>query len=127
MKHVLNTDPLGKIVLQGYDPVAFHTIGKAVKADPYIIAEAFGYKFLFSSETNKALFVKNPEKYLPAFGGYCAFGIALGVFFPIEIDTWEIIDGHIVLNFSQDIKNKFMEDKKENLKKARANWKKVEA
>lgn len=126
MKRVLNTDGMGKFAMQGYDPVAFHTVGKPVKADPYIAAEAFGYKFLFASEANKALFLKNPEKYLPAFGGYCAFGVSLGVFFPVEISTWEMIDGQVVFQFSQEIKDLFSEDKEGNLKKARTNWKKVE-
>lgn len=125
MKKILNTDSLGKFALQGYDPVTFHTMGKAVKADPYIAAEYSGYKFLFASEENKSIFLKTPEKYLPAFGGYCAFGMSLGVYFPVEIDTWEIIDGQLVLNYSQDIKEKFHEDIEGNLKKARSNWQKT--
>ncbi|MBN2441033.1 MAG: hypothetical protein JXJ04_06795 [Spirochaetales bacterium] len=125
MKKILNTDSLGKYVLQGYDPVAFHTESKAVKADPYIAAEYEGYNFLFSTNENKAMFLKNPEKYIPAFGGYCAFGVSLGVYFPVEIDTWEIIDGQLVLNYSQDIKKLFHENTEENLKKAKANWQKT--
>lgn len=125
MKTLLNADPMGKFVLQGYDAVAYHTEGKAVKADPYIAAEYEGYKFLFATEENKALFVKNPEKYLPAFGGYCAFGVSLGVFFPVEVETWEMVDGHVMFNFSKDIQELFHEDTEENLKKARANWQKT--
>ncbi len=125
MKHVINADPLGKIALQGYDPVAFHTIGKAVKANPAIFAEYRGYKYLFSSDANKATFLEEAEKYLPAYGGYCAFGVSLGVLFPVEIDTWEIINGHLVLQYSQDIKKMFEEDKDENIKKANANWPKI--
>lgn len=127
MKRILNTDSLGKFALQGYDPVAFHTEKKPVKGNPYIAAEAFGYKFLFASEANKAIFMKDQEKYLPAFGGYCAFGVSLGVFFPVEIDTWDMLDGHVFFQYNKDIKNKFLEDEEENMKKAKANWKKVEA
>ena len=50
MSRILNADPHGKIALQGYDPVAFHTAGKAVKGNPAILAENSGYKFAFSSE-----------------------------------------------------------------------------
>ena len=126
MKHILNTDARGKYALQGYDSVAFHSTGKAVKANPYISTEYAGYNFLFSSEDNKALFLRDPEKYIPAFGGYCAFGVSLGVFFPVEIDTWEIINGQLLLNYSKDISAKFHEDLEGNLKKAKANWAKVE-
>lgn len=127
MKHIINADPLGKIAIQGYDPVAFHSIGKAVKGNPYIAAEHGGYKYLFASEDNKATFLKNAAKYVPAYGGYCAFGISLGVFFPVEIETWEIIDGRLVLQYNLDIKRKFEENKEENLRKANENWAKIEA
>ena len=126
MKQVINADPYGKIALQGYDPVAFHTVGKAIKANPAISTEYLGYKYLFSSEANKAAFKEEPEKYLPAYGGYCAYGVSLGVLFPVEIDTWEITDGRLVLQYSQDIKQKFCEDKDENIRKANDNWSKIE-
>ena len=126
MKQVINADPYGKIVLQGYDPVAFHTIGKAVKSNPKISAEYRGYKYLFSSEANKAKFVEEAEKYLPAYGGYCAYGVSRGVLFPVEIDTWEIVDGRLVLQYSLDIKQKFEKDKDENILKANDNWSKIE-
>jgi YHS domain-containing protein len=125
MKQVINADPHGKIALQGYDSVTFHTIGKAVKGNPIILAEYRGYKYLFSSEENKATFLEGAEKYLPTYGGYCAYGISLGVFFPVEIETWEIIDGRLVLQFSLDIKKKFEEDKDENILKAKDNWLKI--
>ena len=126
MKQVINADPYGKIALQGYDPVAFHNAGQAVKANPYIATEYRDYKYLFSSEANKDLFVEDAEKYLPAYGGYCAYGVSLGVLFPVEIDTWEIIDDRLVLQYSSDIKQKFEEDKEENLRKANENWLKME-
>lgn len=126
MKHIINADPLGKIALQGYDPVAFHSPGKAMKGNPYIAAEYGGYKYLFASEDNKAIFTKDAAKYVPAYGGYCAFGISLGVFFPVEIETWEIINGRLVLQYNLDIKRKFEENKEENLRKANENWMKIE-
>lgn len=126
MSKVLNADPHGKIALQGYDPVSFHSEKKAVKGNPYIATEHNGYKFLFSSEGNKQTFEKNAGKYLPAYGGYCAFGVTLGVLFPVETDTWDIIDGQLVLQYNQEIKQMFEENKQENIKKARENWKKME-
>jgi YHS domain-containing protein len=126
MKQVINADPHGKVALQGYDPVAFHTIGMAVKGDPAILAEYRGYKYLFTSEANKGMFEKEAERYLPAYGGFCAFGVSLGVLFPVEIDTWEIIDGRLVLQFNHTFKQKFKEDQAGNIRKADDNWKKIE-
>lgn len=127
MSPVINADPHGKIALQAYDPVAFHTEGKAIKGNPAILAECCGYKFAFSSEENKAAFEEQSEKYLPAYGGYCAFGISIGVLFPVEIDTWEIIEGSLVLQYTQEVKQMFEENKDENLRKANENWAKMEA
>jgi YHS domain-containing protein len=127
MKQVINADPNGKVTLQGYDPVAFHTMGAATRGNPSILSEYGGYKYLFSSEENRQLFEKDAEKYLPAYGGYCAFGVSLGVLFPVEIDTWEIIDGRLVLQFSQEFKKIFEEDTNGNIKKADDNWRKIEA
>jgi len=127
MKRILNADPYGKIALQGYDPVAFHTQGKAVKGDPYIPAEVLGYKFLFASEEDKAAFLKDPEKYLPAYGGYCAFGVSIGVLFPVEIGTWKMFEGRLALQYNDAIKARFAEDEAANHRKAAAKWKEMEA
>jgi YHS domain-containing protein len=127
MKQVINADPHGKVTLQGYDPVAFHAIGAAMRGNPSILLEYGGYKYLFSSEENKKLFEKDPERYLPAYGGFCAFGVSLGVLFPIEIDTWEIINGRLVLQFSQEFKKIFEENTDGNIKQADENWRKIEA
>jgi len=98
-----------------------------VRGNPAILLEYRGYKYLFSSEENKELFEKEAEKYLPAYGGFCAFGVSLGVLFPVEIDTWEIIDGRLVLQFSHEFKKKFEEDTDGNIRKADENWRKIEA
>lgn len=122
---VVNADRHSNIALQAYDPVAFFTDHQPVKGSPFISAEHAGYTYLFASEEHKAEFLRRPDKYLPAYGGYCAFGVSIGKFFPVEIDTWEIIDGRLVLQFSQDIKKTFAEDKAANLRKAEANWPKL--
>lgn len=50
--------------------------------------------------------MKNLEKYLPAFRGCRAFGVSLGIFFPIEIDTWDIVDGHVFFQYSKETREK---------------------
>ena len=126
MTKLINADSYGQIALQGYDPVAFQIVGKAIKGNPAFTAEYCGYKYLFSSEGNKIAFEENAEKYLPSYGGYCAYGISLGILFPVEISTWEIINDRLVLQFSQDVKKKFAEQKEENIRRANENWLKME-
>jgi YHS domain-containing protein len=127
MNPLINADPHGKIALQGYDPVAFHARRMPAKGNPAISALHLGYKYLFTSEENKATFEAAPQKYLPAYGGYCAYGVSLGVLAPVEIDTWEIINGQLVLQFSQDFKQKFAENTEDNIRKADENWSRREA
>jgi YHS domain-containing protein len=124
-KDLVNADAASKTGLQGYDPVAFFTDGKATKGSPLIAGEHKGVAYLFASEEHKAEFLKSPPKYLPAYGGYCAYGVSINRLFPVEIDTWEIVDGRLVLQYNQDIKHKFAEDKAANFKKAEANWPKL--
>ena len=125
MKQLINADPYSKIALEGYDPVAFHTVGRAIKGNPAFSIEYYSYKYLFSSEENKIIFEKEPEKYLPSYGGYCAYGVSLGILFPVDVSTWEIIDHHLVLQFSQDVKQKFSEQKEANIRQANENWSKM--
>jgi len=122
MNQLINADPHGRIALQGFDPVAFHTAGEPLKGQPSISTEHLGYKYIFASEENKTIFEEDSQKYLPAYGGYCAFGMANDMLFPIEIDTWEITDGRLVLQFSQAVKTKFGERKVDNTRKANENW-----
>jgi YHS domain-containing protein len=124
MNQIINADPHGRITLQGHDPVAFHVDARQVKGEPTLVANYLGYTYLFSSEANKATFEEQPEKYLPAYGGYCAYGVSLDVLAPVDIDTWEIIDGRLYLQFSQATKEKFAENPDERISQANENWQK---
>jgi YHS domain-containing protein len=125
MNQIINADPHGRITLQGHDAVAFHVDGKPVKGEPTIMAEYGGYRYLFSSDANKATFEEQPEKYLPAYGGYCAYGVSLDVLAPVDIDTWEIIDGRLHLNFSQAVKQKFSGNRDEHILNANEHWARI--
>ncbi len=121
-KTLVNVDANG-LALQGYDAVAFHTQGKAVKGSPDYTATFDGATYRFSSAANKAQFEANPSAYAPAYGGYCGYGVgAANKLFPVEIDTWQIVDGRLILNLNPDIKKKFDADRDNLIRKADANW-----
>ena len=122
MNSIINADPHGRITLQGHDPVAFHVEGKPIKGEPTLAVKYQGYTYLFSSDVNKAMFEEQPEKYLPAYGGYCAYGVSLNVLAPVDIDTWEIITGRLHLQFSQATRQKFDENRDECIQQADENW-----
>ena len=61
--------------INGYDPVAYFTVGKPVKGQDGLATDWMGAKWKFSSQANLDLFKSNPEKYAPQYGGYCAYGV----------------------------------------------------
>ncbi|MDB4474744.1 hypothetical protein N9023_07020 [Opitutaceae bacterium] len=117
----VNTDDNG-LALSGYDPVAFFTAGAPVQGKTTITAEHEGATYQFTKHTNRDLFLTDPHKYLPAYGGYCGFGAAKGKLFPVEIDTWQITDGRLILNYNAEIKAQFDADIDALIKRADANW-----
>lgn len=75
---VLVSADSGGVVLQGYDPVAYFTEGSAVKGEERYKATYKGGTYHFASEANQKLFKKNPAKYAPQYGGYCAMAVSMG-------------------------------------------------
>ncbi len=120
----VNVDSKG-VALEGNDPVAFFTDKKPVKGSSAMQATAEGAIYYFSSQANLDAFKAAPKKYLPAYGGYCAYGVAGGSKVKVEIDTWQIVDGKLYLNYDQDVKSKFNKDVPGYIAKANANWPKV--
>jgi YHS domain-containing protein len=118
----VNVSGVSKVALSGFDPVAFFTDAKPVNGSPFISTEHQGATYFFASEEHKKLFAADPDKYAPQFGGFCAFGVALDKFFPVDISTWRVRDGKLYLNLNPDILKKFNADFAGNLAKAKGNW-----
>ncbi|MBI2682706.1 MAG: hypothetical protein HYX26_05730 [Acidobacteriales bacterium] len=120
-KSLLNLDKDG-IALQGYDPVAFFTDNKPVKGDPKFVSIYKGATYQFASAEHRDLFNKDPKKYEPQFGGYCAYAVSKGKTAPVEIDAFAIVDGRLLMQYDKDIRDTFAKDSKGNLVKADHNW-----
>ena len=110
------------IGVQGYDLVAYQAQNKAVRGNGHNVAEHNGVSYQFASAENKKAFEANPAKYLPAYGGYCAFGAALGKKFNGDPEVWKVVDGKLYLNLDSSIQKKWNEDISGNISKADANW-----
>jgi YHS domain-containing protein len=120
-KTLQNLDKTG-LAIQGYDPVAFFTDGKPVKGKPEFATNHKGAAYRFASQEHKELFIKNPEKYEPQFGGYCAYGVSKNGLYNIDPDAFQITDGKLLLQYSKDARDNFNKDAKGNLTKANTNW-----
>jgi YHS domain-containing protein len=121
MKVLVNQDRSG-LALQGYDPVAFFTQNRPVAGSPDITASHQGAIYRFSSIDNKKVFEQEPDKYAPAFGGYCAYAVSEGTTAPVDVTTFQILHGRLVLNKNHDILELFNQDREPRYQKAITNW-----
>ena len=110
----------------GYDLVSYRS-DKPVRGSGNHVAEHDGITYLFASEANRKAFEANPAKYLPAYGGYCAYGVAVGKKFVADPEVWEIVGGRLFLNLDDKVKGLWKEDVPGNIKKADAAWPKIES
>ncbi|MBX9617713.1 MAG: YHS domain-containing protein [Hyphomicrobiales bacterium] len=113
------------LALRGFDPVGYFTENRAVKGLPTITTTYKDAIYEFASEANKATFLANPEKYVPQFGGFCAWATSQGYKADIDPHAFAINDGKLYVNFADVFLNQFQQDVKGNTAKAEANWAKV--
>ncbi len=117
------------LAIGGYDVVAYFS-GKPAKGDAKITATHEGATYQFATTSNRNAFKKNPTKYLPQFDGYCAWGVAAkSAKFPINPETFEIIDGKLYLFFNGPFNGSdfnslsaWNSDQDNLLKAANVNW-----
>jgi len=76
--------PSSGVAIDGYCPVCYLAANKAVKGLPEITHDYNGVTYWFVKEGAKQAFIENPEKFLPAYGGWCAVGVATGQRFPVD-------------------------------------------
>lgn len=110
------------VALQGYDPVAYFTDGKPVKGIAKYSVRHHGATYYFASDEHRQMFLAEPAKYEPQFGGYCGYAASINKLSPISPEYWEIIDGRLVLQHNQKAWDLWHKDVPGNLMKADANW-----
>lgn len=88
----------GKLALEGYDAISYFTEKKPQKGNKNFSYTYNGATYYFKSETNKQEFAKNPAKYEPAYGGWCALAIAKnGEKVAVDPLSYKISDGRLLL------------------------------
>jgi YHS domain-containing protein len=120
-KRLVNLDARG-VAAGGHDPVAYVATGKAVKGDPALEAVYNGAKYHFATKENKETFERAPRRYEPAFGGFCAWAVTLEKVVPTDGTVFEVVDGRLLLQRTEDAKRKFDAAPTENLACAERNW-----
>ena len=108
--------------INGYDTVAYFTVGKPVKGQDSLATDWMGAKWKFSSQANLDLFKTNPDKYAPQYGGYCAYGVTQGALVKVEPEQFTVRDGKLYLNFDADVQAKWLKDPSGYVKDADAKF-----
>lgn len=119
-----NLDEQGR-ALRGYDPVAYFIEGKAILGQTQFSVLWNKGEWLFSSLENRDKFVKNPNKYAPANGGYCTFGIVLGKKLDGDPEVWSLLNGYLYIFLNEEVREKFFQDEVGNLQKVIENWPRI--
>jgi len=124
-KPLVNVDGEG-VGIHGYDPVVYFTEGKAVKGDPQFTSSYGGAVYHFRSNDDKLAFEKDPAKYAPQYGGYCAMAMAMGKQEDADPNFFLVHDGKLLLQRNEKAHMMFVKDPAGNHKKADEQWKKMQ-
>ena len=111
--------------INGYDPVAYFHDQKPVKGNEEIRFVWNGATWHFITEQNLLLFKSEPEKFVPQYGGYCAFGLSRGYKASTQPEAWTILNGKLYLNYNTEVQRKWLENPDDYIKKADAAWPEV--
>jgi YHS domain-containing protein len=112
-----------RVILAGHDVVAYWTLGRHAAGSPQFKSVYEGVTFRFANAEHKALFDAAPQKYLPQYGGYCANGIAYGIPWGGDADTWRIDNGRLFIFGGKGSKDAFELDVRRNAELADKYWK----
>jgi YHS domain-containing protein len=116
------TIPGPGLAVHGHDVVAYFTDGAPALGTAEFAHVFDGATYRFASQANLDAFKADPAKYAPAYGGFCAYGVAIGKKFDGDPRFWEVVDGRLFLNLNRDIQAKWLEDVPGNITDADANW-----
>jgi YHS domain-containing protein len=117
----VNLDRAG-VALSGYDAVAYQTENSARKGAPEFVAMHEGATYQFANAANRDAFIADPGRYLPAYGGYCAYGVAQGHKVSVDPEAFRIVEGTLYLNYSKGIQQRWLKDIPGFIATAERNW-----
>jgi hypothetical protein len=113
---VLAGEP-ARLAIQGYDPVAYFTLGRPARGQPELEFEWDEQRYRFASAEHRAMFAADPVRYAPQFAGLCALSLTRGEITEPNPEFWLVADGRLYL-FGKPIgPGVFQKDLADNLAK----------
>jgi YHS domain-containing protein len=110
------------IAVRGTDVVAYFRDGRPVAGSPELTHAWQGVTWRFASAANRDAFAADPERYAPAYGGFCAWAVAQGYTAPVDPRAWRIVEGRLYLNYDRSVQRTWERDIPGNIAKANSNW-----
>ena len=111
--------------IQGYDAVSYFSLNKndnAIKGSPKFSYKWEGAVWYFSSAANLEKFKSNPKKYIPEYGGYCAYAAARNYLYKIDPNAWAMKNGKLYLNASKGLRSTWLKNIDNEISRANTNW-----
>ena len=124
----VNTGYFGGVAIEGYDPVAYFTDGRATKGSEEFAYDWLGATWHFANAEHRELFTKQPLQYAPQYGGHCALGTAFGeTTANIDPEAWSIVDGKLYLQYSSGAREGWEQDRAKRIAAADQKWPEIKA
>lgn len=118
------------VAIHGYDPVSYTLPDGPRPGSAELTVQSGGHVYRFATAANRTAFTADPARYLPAYGGWCAYAMADGEFVDVDPKTFTIIDGRVFLFYNGWLGNTLKSWKKDEARlktKADAAWVRVVA
>lgn len=85
-------------------------------------AQHEGATYRFATAEHRDAFQADPVRYLPQFGGFCAYGVASNYKVKVDPEAWRIVDGKLFLNYDKRTQTRWLQDIPGYIAKAERNW-----
>jgi YHS domain-containing protein len=110
------------VAIGGFDPVSFHVDAKPSKGTKKYQTFQQGVTWFFKNKENLLAFMKHPEKYKPAYGGFCAYSVSVGSKYSGDPTLWSIQGGKLYLQHNRGTQMIWSKDISKHIATADQNW-----
>ncbi len=109
------------VAANGYDVVAYFD-GRVSRGIPAFSIEYRDATWYFESEESASTFQRDPERYEPLYGGYCAYGVSQGYLVATDPNAWSVVKGKLYLNYNAPTRNHWLSRRDEYIDLAEKHW-----
>lgn len=115
----------GRLAVHGYDVVAYFTLHRPLKGNAAYEATYQGMTWRFASAVHRTAFLARPERYVPQYGGNCAWTMRSGRRADIDPAAWEIVGGRLFLMRGRAERTAWMQDMTASTASADGAWQRL--